>query len=58
MSEVLQGMNIKSVKYLHSSDKDKIVVSFEKNVNGNAANGSRDRRAHRERTSLLINVSW
>lgn len=37
MSEVLQGMNIKSVKYLHSSDKDKIVVSFEKNVNGNTA---------------------
>lgn len=37
MSEVLQGMNIKSVKYLHLSDKDKIVVSFEKNVNGNTA---------------------
>lgn len=37
MSEILQGMNIKSVKYLHSSDKDKIVVSFEKNVNGNTA---------------------
>ena len=35
MSEVLQGMNIKSVKYLSSSDK--VVVNFEKNVNGNTA---------------------
>lgn len=35
MSEILQGMNIKSVKYLSSSDK--VVVNFEKNVNGNTA---------------------
>ena len=35
MSEVLQGMNIKSVKYLSSSDK--VVVNFEKNVNGSTA---------------------
>lgn len=35
MSEVLQGMNIKSVKYLSSSEK--VVVNFEKNVNGNTA---------------------
>lgn len=35
MSEVLQGMNIKSVKYLSSSDK--VVVNFEKNVHGNTA---------------------
>lgn len=35
MSEVLQGMNIKSVKYLSSSDK--VVVNFENNVNGSTA---------------------
>lgn len=35
MSEILQGMNIKSVKYLSSSDK--VVVNFEKNVNGSTA---------------------
>lgn len=35
MSEVLQGMNLKSVKYLSSSDK--VVVNFENNVNGSTA---------------------